>query len=134
VTVVFATCGVLSKALFAVSAETGGSGEGDDGSKVGKVVVLAWRVGSAAILRLRGAGLDIAHEIVPAFGDESLGDELDWPTTTGDKSGGSGSGFFDLGPHLHFLLSWVSRPTLEAVIDSRPRRVTNAGISTKGLA
>jgi hypothetical protein len=133
---VFATCevGVLGMALFAVGAETGGSTEGDDEFKVGKGVVLAWRVGSAAILRLRGAGLDIAHETVPAFGDESLGDELDWPATTGDTSGDSGSGFFDLEFHLHFRLSRVLRPTLEVVIDIRPRRVTNADISTEGFA
>jgi len=118
-------------ALFAVGAATGGSAEGDDGSKG---VVLAWRVGSAAILRLRGAGLEIAHETVPAFGDESHGDESDWPATTGDKSGDSGSGFFGLGSHLHFRLSWVLRPTLEVAIDIRPRRVTNADISTKGFA
>jgi hypothetical protein len=133
VTVVFVTCenGVLSMVLFAVGAETGGSAEGDDGFKG---VVLAWRVGSTAILRLRRVGLDTAHETVPVFGDESLGDESDWPATTGDKSGDSGSGFFDLGSHLHFWLSRVLRPTLEVGIDMRPKRVTNADISTKGFA
>jgi hypothetical protein len=134
VTVVFATCenGVLSMALFTVGAEAGGLAKGDNRSKVGKGVGMVLRIGSAAILRLRGAGLDIAHETVPAFGDESLGDELDWPATTGDKSGESGSGFF--GPHLHFRLSWILRPTLEVVIDIWPKRVANADISTKGFA
>jgi hypothetical protein len=137
VTVVFATCenGVLSMALLAAAAaETSGSAEGDDGSNVGKGVALAWRAGSAAILRLRGAGLDTAHETVTAFGDESLGDESDWPATAGDKGGDSGCDFVDSGPHLHFRLSWVLRPTLEDGIDIWPKRVANADVSRRGSA
>ena len=50
--------------------ETGGlAARGNDGSVVGKAVVLNWRFGSAAILRLRGLLMDFADETISVFCD-----------------------------------------------------------------
>ena len=102
--------------------ETGGlAAEGNDGSVVGKAVVLNWRFGSAAILRLRGLVMDFADETISVFGDRGKPDML---AATGDKIG-DGSGFLDLKAQVCLGLSCGLRPASEVVTDIFPRRAVN---------
>jgi hypothetical protein len=109
--------------------ETGGlAAGGNDGSVVGKAVVLDWRFGSAAILRLRGLVMDFADETVSVSCDW---DKPDMLAATGDKSG-DGSGFLDLGAQVYLRLSCRLRPASEVVTDILLRRAVN--ISTLQFA
>ena len=99
--------GLCCVALFEAGGKTGGLvAGGDTRSEMGAVVVLVWRVGSAAILRLRGVEMDFAFEVVlvSVLVSGDCRDESDTPATIGDKSGDRGSGFLDLGaqPYLRF--------------------------------
>ena len=101
------TCeiGLCRVALFKAGGKTGGLATGGDtGSEMGAVVAFV-RVGSAAILRLRGVAIDFAFEIVFVFGDCGCGGESDIPATIGDKSGDRGSGFLDFGAQTHLRFS-----------------------------
>ena len=101
------TCeiGLCRVALFETGGKTGGlAAGGDTGSKMDTVVALVGRVGSAAILRLRGAAIDFAFGIVLVFGDCGCG-ESDTPVTIGDKSGDGGTGFFDLRAQAYLWFS-----------------------------
>ena len=101
------TCeiGLCCVALFEAGGKTGGlATSGDTGSEMGTVFALV-RVGSEAILRLRGVAIDFAFEIVFVFGDCGCGGESDIPATIGDKSGDRGSGLLDLGAQTHLRFS-----------------------------
>ena len=100
------TCeiGLCCVALFEAGSKTGGLATGGDtGSEMGTIVALVGRVGSRAILRLRGAAMDFAFEIV--FSDCGCWGGSDTPATIGDKSGDSGSGFLDLGAQTYLRFS-----------------------------
>jgi len=106
VTDALVTCeiGLCRVALFEAGGRTGGlAAGGNTESEMGTVVALVRRVGSAAILRLRGAAIDFAFEIV--FDDCGCGGESDTPATIGDKSGDRGSGFSGLGAQTYLRLS-----------------------------
>ena len=105
--------------------ETGGlAAGGNNGSVVGRAVILNWRFGSAAILRLRGLVTDFADK--PAFGDGGKPDTL--AVTAGNS--GDGSGFLDLGALGYLQFSCALRPASEVVTDILPRRVVNEDTST----
>jgi hypothetical protein len=94
--------------------ETGGlAAGGNDGSVVGKAVVLMWRFGSAAILRLRGLVMGFADETISVFGDWGFWGKSDMLAATGDKSG-DGSGFLDPGAQAYLRFSCVLRPELRS--------------------
>ena len=114
--------------------ETGGfAAGGNDGSVVGKAVVLNGRFGSAAIFRLRGLVVDFANETIPVFGDWAFWGKPDMPAATGDKSG-DGSGFLDLGGQVYLRFSCDLRPTSEVVTDILPKRAVNEDTSTLQFA
>jgi hypothetical protein len=107
--------------------ETGGlAAGGNDGSVVGKAVVLNWRFGSAAILRLRGLLMDFADETISVFCDWDKPDVL---AATGDKSG-DGSGFLDPEAQVYLRLSGGLRSASEVVTDILPKRAGNEDTST----
>jgi hypothetical protein len=114
--------------------ETGGlAAGGNDGSMVGKAVVLMWRFGSAAILRLRGLVMGFADETISVFGDWGFWGKSDMLAATGDKSG-DGSGFLDPGAQAYLRLSCVLRPSSEVVTDILPKRAVNEETSTLQFA
>ena len=111
--------------------ETGGlAAGGNDGSVAGKAVVLMWRFGSAAILRLRGLVMDFADEVVSMFGDWG---KLDVLAATGDKSG-DGSDFLDLWAQVYLRFSCGLGLASEVVTDIFPRRAVNEDTSTLQFA
>jgi hypothetical protein len=77
---------------------------GNDGSLVGKVVVLMGRFGRAAILRFRGLVVDFTDETTSEFFDWEFRGEPDMLAVTGDKSGGA-SDVLKLGAQAHLRLS-----------------------------
>ena len=98
--------GLCRVALFEAGGKTGGLvAGGDTGSEMGTVVALVRRVGSAAILRLRGAVIDLTFEVVLVFGDCGCEGESDTPTTIGNKNGDRGSGFLELGVQTYLRFS-----------------------------
>ena len=114
--------------------ETGGlAAGGDDRSMVGKVVVLTWRFGSAAILRLRGFVMGFACDTTSLFGDWGFGGKPDVLAATEDESG-DGSGFLDLGAQAHLRFSCVFRPSSDVVTDSLSKRASNEDTSTVRFA
>jgi hypothetical protein len=115
----------VSKVKEGVRESGGLAAGGNDGSVVGKGVVLDWRFGSAAILRLRGLVEDFADETISVFGDwGSDWGKPDMLAVTGDKTG-DGSGFLDLGIQVYLRSSCGLRPASEVVTDSLLRRAVN---------
>jgi hypothetical protein len=106
---------------------------GDDGSVLGKAVVLAWRFGSAAILRLRGLVVDFTNETTSEFFDWGFRGEPDMLAVTGDKTGGA-SDVLKLGAQAHLRLSRVLRPAPGVVTDILSKMIVNDGTSTLQLA
>jgi hypothetical protein len=114
--------------------ETGGlTAGGNDGSAVSKAVVLMWRFGSAAILRLRGLVVGFADETISVFGDWAFWGKPDMLAATEDKSG-DGSGLFDLGSQVYLRFSCGLRLASEVVTDILPRRAVNEETSTLQFA
>ena len=103
---------------------------GNDGSVVGKAVVLDWRFGSAAILRLRGLVTDFVDKTISVFGDWGKPDML---AATGDKSGDDSS-FLYLGAQVYLWSSCGLRPASEVATDILPRRAVNEDTSTLQFA
>ena len=111
--------------------ETGGLAAGrNDGPVAGKAVVLMWRFGSAAILRLRGLVMGFVDETISVFGDRGIGGKPDVLAATGDN----GSGFLDPGAQVYSRFTWVLRPASEVVRDILPRRAVNEDTSTLHFA
>ena len=108
--------------------ETGGlAAGGNDGSMVGKVVLM-WRFGSAAILRLRVLVIVFADEI-SVFGELGLGGKLDMLAATGDKSGDN-SGFLGVLALAYLQVSCALKSASEVVTDISPKRAVNEDTST----
>ena len=123
----------VSKVREGVRESGGLAAGGNDGSVVGKAVVLDWRFGSAAILRLRGLVMDFADETITVLGEWGFGGKPDVLAATGDKSGNS-SGFLGLGTQVYSLFSWVLESASEIVRDILPKRAVNEDTSTLHFA
>ena len=96
--------GAGSVVMLEAGAGSGGLAAGDDGSNKGGAVVLVLRIGSAAILRLRGAVIDFVPKTVPVLDEWSIRGESA-PATSGDTSGARVSDFLDLGTQAHVRFS-----------------------------
>ena len=114
--------------------EIGGlTADGSDEFMVGKTVVLMWRFGSAAILRLRGLVGGFTDGTISVFDGWGFGGKPDILAATGDTSG-DGSGILDMEALAYLRFSCVSRPDSEVVMDILPRRVDNKDTSTLQFA
>ena len=110
--------------------EIGGLTANDnDESTVGKAVVLMWRFGSAAILRLRGLVEDFTDGTISVFGGWGFGGKPDVLAATGDTSE-DGSGFLESEAQAYLRFSCVLRSASEVVTDILPRRAVNEETST----